>query len=237
MWAGIFVSGSRGSLVILLLGIGTIWLLKGSTNIRTIVPLVLSILVAMVSIYWIGTYVMERFFTILDLKASFWKWAEPLLRGLRTAFVSPVGVGMGYTAGVPSFVDDPMLRELPTQNIDSGLGAAAAEFGLPGLAVVLYFVVKLGVESIKSWKILPSDSMKDLLIAPASYGVVNAITSVIWPLNASLPASIYIWFLIGMLMKASTLATQPVTSEEENGFTVVNHVATYEDSLNNSRVQ
>ena len=207
MGAGLILSGSRAPFVALFLGIGTILFLKVKTDIASISLLIVAMLAAVGSIYFIGTFLLERYSTILTPQGFFWKWALPLQRGFRIALVSPLGAGLGYTAGVPGYIRSSMLQELPTTNIDSGLGAAAAELGLPGFVIFVYFLAKLGIESIKSWKNITSESMKDLLLAPASYGVIITITSVIWLFNASLPKSMYQWFLIGMLMKAGYLSS------------------------------
>ena len=212
MWTGLLLSGSRAPFVALLLGIGTILFLKGKTDIVSIS--LVAMLTAIGSIYFIGTFILERFVTISNPQEFFWKWANPLQRGFRIALVSPLGAGMGYAAGVPGFIRSSTLQELPTTNIDSGLGAAAAELGLPGFVLFIYLLTKLGIESIKSWRNIASESMKDLLLAPASYGVIITITAVISLFNASLPKSIYQWFLIGMLMKAGYLSSSEF---EEDG--------------------
>jgi len=114
-------------------------------------------------------------------------------------------MGMGYTAGVPQFIADPAIRELPTLNVDSGYGAAAAELGWLGLALFAYFAVKVGIEGLRTWRGLPAGRLRELLLGPAVFAGVYPIVSVISQPQAVLPASIYFWLLIGMLMKAPAL--------------------------------
>jgi len=204
MSIGLFFSGSRAPFVILFFGMSIILFLKWKV-VTSVWILFIMASVTIGSVYFIGSFIIERFSTILDPKEFFWKWAYPLLRGLSIALVNPLGAGLGYTAGIPEFVDDPRLKGFSTTNIDSGLGGAAAELGLLGFVIFVYFMVKLGIESIKSWKRLASGLMKDLLIVPTCYSIITVLASVIWQINASLPHSAYQWFLIGMLMKGKEI--------------------------------
>src|SRR5439155_3648799 len=109
------------------------------------------------------------------------------------------------TAGVPRFISDPAIRELPTRTIDSGYGSAGAELGFIGLALFAYFAVKVGVGGFQTWKRLPVGRLRDLLLGPALLAVTYPIVSVIAQPQATLPSSIYFWLLVGMIVRASTL--------------------------------
>jgi hypothetical protein len=152
----------------------------------------------------VGSVASQRFATILDPEAFFWKWFQPLVRGVEIALAHPMGMGLGYTAGVPQFVADPLFRDLPTTNVDSGYGAAAAEMGLVGLLVFVYFAVEVGLRGVRAWRKLSPGPVKDLLLGPALMAGTYPVVSVIAQPQAALPSAIYFWLLIGMLIRAST---------------------------------
>jgi hypothetical protein len=208
MWAGLLVSGSRSPFVDLILGITVILFLMGRANISiSIIIIIITIISVIGALYFLGFFILERFTTIFSFQEFVLKWAGPLQRGLRIAFKNPLGVGMGYTSGIPGFTSISVFKDLPTTSIDSGLGVAAAELGIPGFVIFVYFIFKIAIESLKTWKNTSSKQLRYLLLAPVSFCVIIAVTSVISAISASLPKSIYQWFLIGMLMKARYLPT------------------------------
>jgi len=204
--AGIVVSGSRGPVVHLVLaGVVAFMLLPGfRSRLRGGIAAGVSVgLVLFVVALQIGSFVGQRFQTIFDPENFFWKWFGPLMSGFQVAAAHPIGVGLGYTAGVPRFVSAQLLRDLPTINIDSGYGSAAAELGFLGLLLFGYLAVKVGIEGVRAWKRLPPGRTRDLLLGPALFAATYPILSVIAQPQATLPSSIYFWLLIGMLMRAS----------------------------------
>ncbi len=208
MGAGIAASGSRGPAVQLLLAgavavafASGVWSKVGVAFKGGLMASVAVLLIGVV----IGPVVRERFSTIFDPQAFFWKWFGPLTYGLRIAQEHPFGMGLGYTAGVPRFISDPTIRELPTTNIDSGYGSAASELGFLGLGLFTFFALKVGVEGFRTWKRLPAGPLRDLLLGPALLAATYPIVSLIAQPQATLPSSIYFWLLIGMLIKAPTL--------------------------------
>lgn len=162
----------------------------------------------LVVVYVIGPIVSERFATIFDPQAFFWKWFGPLTYGVRIAQEHPFGMGLGYTAGVPQFIPNPAFKDLPSTNVDSGYGSAAAELGLLGLGLFTYFALRVGIEGFRTWKGLPAGRLRDLLLGPALLAATYPIVSVIFQPQAALPSSIYFWLLIGMLMRAPVLQRQ-----------------------------
>jgi len=208
MGVGIAASGSRGPLAHLLLAAGLGLALTPGLRRRVIVVFMAVVMAGaalVLVVYTIGPIVGERFSTILDPQSFFWKWFGPLTYGIRIAQEHPFGMGLGYTAGVPQFVSNPLFQDLPSANVDSGYGSAAAEFGLLGLALFGYFAVKVGIEGPRAWKRLPAGRLRDLMFAPALLAGTYPLVSVIFQPQATLPSSIYSWLLIGMLMKAPTL--------------------------------
>ena len=162
-------------------------------------------LAALLVAFLIGPVISERFSTIFDPQAFFWKWFGPLTYGIRIAQEHPFGMGLGYTAGVPQFIPAQAIRDLPTTNIDSGYGSAAAELGFVGLALFTYFALKVGIEGVRAWRRLPAGRLRDLLLGPALLAASYPVVAVIAQPQAALPSSIYFWLLIGMLMKAPRL--------------------------------
>jgi hypothetical protein len=156
----------------------------------------------------IGPGIGERFSTIFDPQAFFWKWFGPLTTGIKVALLHPFGMGLGYTAGVPQFIVNRAFDELPTTNIDSGYGSAAAELGLLGFGLFLYFAVQVGLSGFRAWRSLYPGLLRDLMLGPALIAITYPMISVIAQPQATLPSSIYLWLLIGMLMKAPLLQRQ-----------------------------
>ncbi len=208
MGAGIGVSGSRGPVAQLLLAatVGIAFTAGVGGRVRAgLLAVAMTAVAAVVVGSLVGPVIGERFSTVFDPQTYFWKWFGPLTNGIRIAQEHPFGMGLGYTAGIPRFISDPAIRELPTANVDSGYGSAAAELGFIGLALFTYFAVKVGVESLRAWKSLPTSRLRYLLLGPALFGATYPILSVVAQPQATLPSSIYSWLLIGILMKARTL--------------------------------
>lgn len=208
MGAGIAVSGSRGPVAHLMLATAiAIAFIPGLwPRVRVVFKAAMMALVAvLVVVVLVGPVVSERFSTIFDPEAFFWKWFGPLTYGIRIAQQHPFGMGLGYTAGVPQFIYNPAFQDLPVKNIDSGYGSAAAELGLLGLGLFAYFAIKVGVEGFRTWKRLPAGPLRDLLLGPALFAATYPMVSVIFQPQATLPSAIYFWLLIGMVMKAPAL--------------------------------
>jgi hypothetical protein len=208
MGVGIGVSGSRGPAAYLLIAGGLLLVIAPGARARiaaTTKAAALAALALGVAVSQVGLVATERFGTIFEPESFFWKWFWPLSRGVHLALEHPLGMGMGYTAGVPQFVSDPLFRELPTTNIDSGYGSAAAELGMPGLLLFGFFALRVGMEGVRVWRALPPGRQKDLLLGPALWAAAYPIVSVIAQPQASLPSSIYFWLLVGMLMQAAAL--------------------------------
>lgn len=208
MGVGIGASGSRGPIVHLLFAAAiALTLIPGIWRRITVVfvTVVMAAVAVVVVAYVIGPIVSERFATIFDPQAFFWKWFGPLSEGIRIAKEHPFGMGLGYTAGVPLFISNPVFQDLPATNLDSGYGSAAAELGLLGFGLFTYFALKVGIEGFRTWRRLPVGRLRDLLLGPALLAATYPIVSVIAQPQAALPSSIYFWLLIGMLMKAPAL--------------------------------
>ena len=211
MGVGIAVSGSRGPVALLLLP-GAVALGFSPGVWRRFSVAFKAALVAGAAVvgivFLIGPIVSERFSTIFDPQAFFWKWFGPFSYGISLARMHPFGMGMGFTAGVPQFISNPVIQSLPTENIDSGYGSAAGELGFLGLALFAYFAIKVGIEGLRTWRRLPAGRLRDLLLGPALYAGTYPIVSLVFQPQATLPSSIYFWLLIGMLMKAPALQRQ-----------------------------
>jgi hypothetical protein len=208
MGVGIAASGSRGAIAHLLLASAVaLMLIPGIRRRVTVVfmAVVMAGVAAVLVARMIGPVVTERFATIFDPQDFFWKWFIPLTIGLQIAQEHPFGMGLGYTAGLPQFISNPVFQDLPFTNVDSGYGSAAAELGFLGLGLFTYFAFKVGIEGVRTWKRLPAGRLRDLLLGPALFAATYPIVSVIFQPQATLPSSIYFWLLIGMLMKAPAL--------------------------------
>ncbi len=208
MSAGIAVSGSRGPVAhLLLIGVVGMAFIAGLRQ-KAAVALKATFLAGVATFvvaFLIGPVIGERFSTILDPQAFLWKWFGPFASGVRIALQHPFGMGLGYTAGVPQFIQDPLFQDLPTANVDSGYGSAAAELGMLGLVIFAYFALKVGIEGLRAWNTLSTGLLRDLLLGPALMAATYPIVSVIGQPQATLPSSIYFWLLIGMVIRAPAL--------------------------------
>src|SRR5262249_27441610 len=121
MGAGIAVSGSRGPVAMLILA-GLLALMFSPGVWRKLTVFFKGFVVVAVAIgaivFLIGPVVSERFATIFDPQAFFWKWFGPFSYGISLAKQHPFGMGMGFTAGVPKFISSPVIQGLATENID-----------------------------------------------------------------------------------------------------------------------
>jgi hypothetical protein len=225
MGAGLGASGTRAPLVMLLFaGVVGLTLLPGiPRRIRLgVIGITLSVTAMFFVLAVVGTAISPRFASLLQPDQFFWKWFEPLIFGLQIASAHPFGLGTGFTGGVPQFINNPVIRGLPTTTIDSGYGSAAAELGFLGFAVFVYLAVKVAVEGVRAWGRVHPGILRDLMLAPALMCCIYPILGLIGGTHAFLPESIYYWLLIGVLMKAPILqrdeglraaAHSPVLSE------------------------
>lgn len=216
MGLGIAVSGSRGPVAFLVIGLGAgLLFVPGARRLRVAVAgLLLGGIVVLLVLLVLGSVVNERFATLADPNAFFWKWFIPLRNGISIAAAHPFGMGLGFTAGVPTFISSPALRELPVTNIDSGYGSAAAELGFVGLALFVYFALKVGLSGFRTWLALPGGRLRDLLLGPALLATIYPIVTVVSQPQATLPSSVYSWLLVGMLMKAPSLIKERVDANQ-----------------------
>jgi putative inorganic carbon (HCO3(-)) transporter len=222
MGLGIAVSGSRGPVAHLLLTLAlALAFTRRERRLRTAAIAFLLGGVALLTVALsIGSVMNARFFTMVDPNAFFGKWFYPLSGGLSIAWTHPLGMGLGYTAGIPSFLSSPVLRDLPTTNIDSGYGSAAAELGLVGLGFFLYLAMTVGLTGYRSWAALPKGRVRDVLIGPALICASYPIVSLVFQPQATLPSSIYCWLLAGVLVRAPALLGQQNHTEQKTGVQV-----------------
>jgi hypothetical protein len=204
MLAGIAASGARYALVAAVVGVITVLMLQRR---RAFVPVLLLAVVGLWGVQSLVTGdVSERFSTILDLQGTTQKWMTPLSIGINVASENWIGKGLGYTGGVPSLLGNTtVFAGMEETNIDSGIGDAAAELGFGGMLLFIYLLLQLAYTLPRTWHQIPDAAMKDYLVGPVAFAIAFASTSVIASMNAVLPASVYFWVLIGMVLKAPYL--------------------------------
>jgi hypothetical protein len=101
------------------------------------------------------------------------------------------------------------LRGFPKNTVDSGYGAVAQELGIIGLLLFAWFAARLGVAGIRAWRALPHGVARDLFLAPAIWAVAFPVWTLLAQPHASVPASMYFWLLIGMLLRAGDVEAGP----------------------------
>jgi hypothetical protein len=205
MLAGLAASGTRYALVAAVLGVTTVLILQRR---RAFVPI---LLIAVAGLWGVQSLVTDdvsdRFSSILDLQSSTEKWMGPLSVGIDIASANWIGKGLGYTSGVPSLLGNTtVFSGLEQSNVDSGIGAAAAELGFGGMLLFIYLLLQLAYTLPRTWHQIPDAALKDYLVVPVAFAITFAYTSVIASMNAALPSSVYFWVLIGMVLKAPYLS-------------------------------
>jgi hypothetical protein len=209
---GLLVSASRLSMIELILGaILMIFLTHGLAR-RTWLAVQGAII--LYGALWgattlAGPMFRERF-QGLDTPALYlWRWLNPLMEGFRQALDHPLGRGPGYAGGIPYFVSASWIADLGgrfVQNVDSGIGAIAAEYGFLGVILFLYFFIRVAWTSFASWRALPPSPVKDRLRAPVVFAFIGLlVTPIADMMRPAIPTAIIYWFTIGMLMKAPLL--------------------------------
>ncbi len=206
MAAGILASGSRSPVVVAALGTLLILMLRRG---RATVPVMMTIAFAcFLGITLTSSVISARYASLLDTDLLIRKWLGPLSEGVKIASENAFGMGLGFTAGMPSlgaFRNPDAMHAFDGQNIDSGIGAAAAEMGFIGMLLFIFLLSQLAGSPYRAWRRLRLGYMKDLMIAPVTFSMVFALTAVIAPMSASLPLSVYMWILIGMSLRALLL--------------------------------
>jgi hypothetical protein len=227
MGAGIVVSASRLSMVTVALGAIIMIGLKGGIGEkakRTIQATVVLSLTLWMAMQFTGPVFVERLQSVGTPQAFFFRWFNPTIEGLRRGVEMPIGMGLGYTSGLPYFVQDDWLPKVDQtdRNIDSGIGAVAQELGILGVMFYLLFTVMVARTAVRSWRALPAGRIKDLLLAPAALAVVAVpLVPIANMMMASYPVAIIYWFLIGMLMKSPFIVLRrrprPMAKAAPNG--------------------
>jgi hypothetical protein len=219
MAAGLAASGSRGPLVILVLGVAVISVLRKGK--KTGLVLLLAVSAAWGATSLTTSLIGLRFSTLLNVPYVNGRWMKPLQYGLTIATQHPLGMGLGYAAGMPvlgsvssansvspnNYSPGSLFHGIQTTDVDSGIGIAAAELGFAGMLMFIFLLLQTAICPLRDWRRLPDGQLKDLLLAPVSFSLVFALTAVVSPMNASLPHSIYFWLLIGMTFKAPYLCS------------------------------
>ena len=203
MGGAMATSGSRFGPAFLVGAVLVIGALYGSARI-----LVLAVPLALLGVEIGAAITMDsmsaRFLTLLEPDTYFWKWFNPLVGGFMIGVDYPFGKGLGYAAGLPTFADADALRDLPagsTNTIDSGYGMVAAELGVIGLPIFLWFAVTVGIAGLRAWRALPVAS-RAMFLMPAVWAVIFPVFTLFAAPHASLPTSAYVWLLIGMFLRA-----------------------------------
>jgi hypothetical protein len=229
MAAGLAASGSRGPLVILVLGLAVIAVLRKGKSAGLV--LVLAAFAACGAMGLTTRSIGLRYATLLNVPYVNGRWMKPLQYGLAIAARHPFGMGMGYAAGMPvlgstlsgdsvspnHYSTGSILHGIQTTDIDSGVGIAAAELGFFGLLIFVFLLIQTAACPLRCWRRIPDGQLKDLLLAPVTFSIVFAMTAVVSPMNASLPHSIYFWLLIGMVFKATSLRPAQAPTRPDPG--------------------
>lgn len=147
-----------------------------------------------------------RYALMLDPNVYFWKWFIPIRNGFSGWLAEPIGEGLGFTAGPPNFIDDPLVRGFRIGTVDSGYGAVVTELGLAGLAIFVWFVVSLARAGYRAWRDMPPGHERDLFLAPVIWAVALPVWTLLSAPHASIPGSTYTWLFMGMLLRAGDLA-------------------------------
>lgn len=193
----IFRSGSRSSLVFLMVGLAVMF-----STIRTFFLFGIPGAGVLGAGLWYadqytGGIVAERFATLLDadtISMRAWIGLAPMFQYVAD---HPLGGGIGRSgAGVPMIFMS-VFKNYEGISADSGLGCLGIDMGITGLAMCLIF---LGVAAWRSWTILRQTRNEDsgVVTLPATLGpIVAFLTCVIGNPFIGIPHAAMTWMLLG----------------------------------------
>lgn len=148
---GIFISGSRSSMLVAILGSAFIVMMR--QKLIKIVPWVAAVgVVAFLSSVSIKTIDFDRMiagFSLVDVSSRLWIVVFPAFLNL---LEYPLGQGIGHsTHGFPVMLFHLISRFTPS-TIDGDVGQAAVDFGLVGMVIYMMMMVRAIQDSIR-WTI------------------------------------------------------------------------------------
>jgi len=195
---GVFISGSRSSMVTAVLGIVVIIWMRG---------ILIKMLLVLAAIAVAGSQFLadsksidvgrlQTAFSVYELFGRVWIVVEPTFFSL---LESPLGGGLGRsTHGVPIILSYLVSRYKPTL-IDGEMGHAAADLGLVGLVVYLGMIIRAVQDSIFWAKSLKGSASESDAIITAALWVVTVPSFVTGAPFLHVPTGAILWCYIGAL--------------------------------------
>jgi hypothetical protein len=213
MWICLILSGSRGAIVIFVVGVLALFVFRRRVAVVLVVALLAGVGLSVVNTMT-ESAILQRLES-LDPTGEAAKYESYGPRLLATwggisymwDFGYPLGIGLGTTGvGVPT-VKILGAQEFRGQAVDSEYGRAAIEMGGVGLILILYLVGSLVVSTVRAGLALRGTRYGEMASALAAlllgYLPITLLGS---PLYGP-PISLLIWLSLGTLLKLERLAS------------------------------
>lgn len=214
-FVGMTVSGTRSALLILALGLVTLfWYRKLTVTQILMVPL--GIIAFHIATIMSAGQLLDRYRTLLVEEGLFWLYVSAPVRTAWEYLVQhPFGIGLGRTGiGVPFAITSRMPSDYFVFT-DGDIGRAAVEMGIFGLvvvAIVLAIIVLYVPPALRTLRESKSDATA-LGIGPLLIASVTGI-AIGSPLSA-IPHGLIWWFLFGALTKLAVMRSQEIAAKRK----------------------
>lgn len=211
---GMTVSGTRSALIILALGLVTLFWYRRLTLIQMLfVPLGI-IAVHLATVFAAGQ-LLDRYRTLLLEEGLFWLYVSaPIKTALTYLTDHPFGIGLGRTGvGVPFAI----TQRMPTDYFvftDGDIGRAAVEMGLFGLVILLLIFVAVVLYAPPALRALRGSNADATALGIGPLLIASAVGISIGSPLSSIPHGLIWWFLFGALMKLAMMRSQELATSD-----------------------
>lgn len=211
---GMTVSGTRSALIILALGLVTLFWYRRLTLIQMLLVPVGVIALHLVTVFTAGQ-LLDRYRTLLVEEGLFWLYVSaPIKTALTYLTIHPFGIGLGRTGiGVPFAI----TQRMPTDYFvftDGDIGRAAVEMGLFGLVVLLLIVVAVVLYAPPALRTLRGSNADATALGIGPLLMASAVGIFIGSPLSSIPHGLIWWFLFGALMKLAMMRSQELATSD-----------------------
>ncbi len=211
---GLTVSGTRAALIILALGLVTLFWYRRLTLVQMLLVPFGIIAVHLTTVFAAGQ-LLDRFRTLLVEEGLFWLYVSaPIKTALEYLAEHPFGIGLGRTGiGVPFAI----TQRMPTDYFvftDGDVGRAAVEMGLLGLVIILLIVVVVVLYAPPALRTLRGSSADATALGIGPLLIASAVGISIGSPLSSIPHGLIWWFLFGALMKLAMMRSQELAAPD-----------------------
>jgi hypothetical protein len=204
-FAGVTVSGTRASFIVLLLGLLVLGYYRG-LGLRMFALLPVLLLAVYGGALLTAGRVFARFQSILLQEGLLWRYVySPVAIAVNTLGEFPFGMGLGRSGvGVPYTI----FRSYPQgyfRGSDGDIGRAAVEMGVFGVILLVVIVVALLPHAARAMRHLVGSHAEDVALGSGALIISTGVLLLIGSPLSSVPHATIWWFLLGALLKLSMI--------------------------------